>query len=262
MQWLARYERFWTERLDALAKFVEEDAACSPSQASPSSAASKPAGASLQRVDGPAKNSPLVRAHRDDWQARCAPRWTCASGGRYRMRFKTEDGESHEVGGVYREVVPNSRLVFTWAWHSTPERESLVTVTVAKDGDGTMLTLTTSSSSTSKARDGHNARLDRHARQARAVFRLVTEDHGQETTMAKTSAKRGAARRSAAKRDQPQLGARQLPLERAENPRCRARQALLSRTPSAGPSRPWPRPTATPTGSPCRTASRSPACSR
>ena len=40
MQWLARYERFWTERLDALAKFVEEDQ-CSPSQASPSSAASK-----------------------------------------------------------------------------------------------------------------------------------------------------------------------------------------------------------------------------
>jgi DNA-binding transcriptional ArsR family regulator len=41
MQWLARYERFWSERLDALAKFVEEDQ-CSPSQASPSSAASKP----------------------------------------------------------------------------------------------------------------------------------------------------------------------------------------------------------------------------
>jgi DNA-binding transcriptional ArsR family regulator len=41
MQWLARYERFWTEKLDALAKFVEENP-CSPSQASPSSAASKP----------------------------------------------------------------------------------------------------------------------------------------------------------------------------------------------------------------------------
>jgi len=41
MHWLARYERFWTERLDALAKFVEEDQ-CSPSPASRSSAASKP----------------------------------------------------------------------------------------------------------------------------------------------------------------------------------------------------------------------------
>jgi DNA-binding transcriptional ArsR family regulator len=43
MQWLARYERFWTEKLNALAKFVEEDTCPSPkSQASPSSASSAP----------------------------------------------------------------------------------------------------------------------------------------------------------------------------------------------------------------------------
>ena len=77
------------------------------------------------------------------------------AGGRYRLRFKTDDGESHEVGGVYREVVPSSRLVFTWAWHSTPERESLVTVTVAKDGDGAMLTLLHEQFFDQKARDGH-----------------------------------------------------------------------------------------------------------
>src|SRR5262245_53911475 len=41
MQWLARYERFWTARWDALAKSAGADQ-CSPSQASPSSAASKP----------------------------------------------------------------------------------------------------------------------------------------------------------------------------------------------------------------------------
>jgi DNA-binding transcriptional ArsR family regulator len=40
MQWLSRYERFWSERLDALAKFVEEET-CSPSQVSPSSDASR-----------------------------------------------------------------------------------------------------------------------------------------------------------------------------------------------------------------------------
>jgi uncharacterized protein YndB with AHSA1/START domain len=77
-------------------------------------------------------------------------------GGRYRIRFQTEDGESHEVGGIYREVVPDSRLQFTWAWHSTPERESLVTVTMAKDGDGTMLTLLHEQFFDEKARDGHN----------------------------------------------------------------------------------------------------------
>jgi DNA-binding transcriptional ArsR family regulator len=42
MQWLQRYERFWTERLDALAKFVEEDSCPSPKlPASPSRARSK-----------------------------------------------------------------------------------------------------------------------------------------------------------------------------------------------------------------------------
>lgn len=77
------------------------------------------------------------------------------SGGKYQMNFQTDDGESHQVGGVYREVVPDSRLVFTWAWHSTPERESLVTVTVAKDGDGTILTLHHEQFFDEAARDGH-----------------------------------------------------------------------------------------------------------
>jgi DNA-binding transcriptional ArsR family regulator len=40
MQWLQRYEKFWTEQLDRLAAFVEETP-CSPNPASPSSAASK-----------------------------------------------------------------------------------------------------------------------------------------------------------------------------------------------------------------------------
>ena len=78
------------------------------------------------------------------------------SGGSYQMNFQTEDGENHQVGGVYREVVPDSRLVFTWAWHSTPERESLVTVTVAKDGEGSILTLLHEQFFDQQARDGHS----------------------------------------------------------------------------------------------------------
>jgi len=50
---------------------------------------------------------------------------------------------------------PDSRLVFTWAWHSTPERVSLVTVTVTKDGDTTMLTLQHEQFVDQKAREGH-----------------------------------------------------------------------------------------------------------
>ena len=77
-------------------------------------------------------------------------------GGRFRVSFRTADGEYHEVGGVYREVVPARRLMFTWAWHSTPERESLVTVSLSQDGDdGTLLTLHHEQFFDEKARDGH-----------------------------------------------------------------------------------------------------------
>src|ERR1700759_3594371 len=44
------------------------------------------------------------------------------AGGRYRINWSDAKGESFEVGGVYRDVVPNQRLQFTWAWHSTPAR--------------------------------------------------------------------------------------------------------------------------------------------
>ena len=76
-------------------------------------------------------------------------------GGRFRVSFKTGDGEHHEVGGAYREVVPNQRLVFSWAWHSTPERESLVTISLQGDSGGTLLTLHHEQFFDQAARDGH-----------------------------------------------------------------------------------------------------------
>ena len=47
-------------------------------------------------------------------------------GGRYRISFTGMDGEYSQVGGIYRDIVPNELLVFSWARHSTPESESLV----------------------------------------------------------------------------------------------------------------------------------------
>jgi uncharacterized protein YndB with AHSA1/START domain len=76
-------------------------------------------------------------------------------GGRYRLLMKSPDGEEHDVSGVYREVVPNEKLVFTWAWKSTPERQSLVTVLLKPDGDGTLLTLTHEQFFDETARDHH-----------------------------------------------------------------------------------------------------------
>ena len=76
-------------------------------------------------------------------------------GGRYRISFKTADGEPHDVGGVYREVVRPSRLVFTWAWHSTPERESLVTISFKPDREGTLMVFHHAQFFDEIARDNH-----------------------------------------------------------------------------------------------------------
>jgi uncharacterized protein YndB with AHSA1/START domain len=63
-------------------------------------------------------------------------------GGRYHIVFHTPDGEHHDVSGVYQEVVPNRRLVFSWAWRSTPERVSRVTVELTPMPEGCELLFT------------------------------------------------------------------------------------------------------------------------
>jgi uncharacterized protein YndB with AHSA1/START domain len=76
-------------------------------------------------------------------------------GGRYRIVARSPDAQEHDVSGVYREVVENEKLVFTWAWKSTPERESLVTVVFKADNGGTALTLTHEQFFDEEARDRH-----------------------------------------------------------------------------------------------------------
>jgi uncharacterized protein YndB with AHSA1/START domain len=77
------------------------------------------------------------------------------TGGRYRWLMQSPDGEQHDVSGVYREVIPDRKLVFTWAWKSTPERESLVTVEIKPDGAGSLMTLTHELFFDDAARDRH-----------------------------------------------------------------------------------------------------------
>jgi uncharacterized protein YndB with AHSA1/START domain len=77
-------------------------------------------------------------------------------GGRFRVLFGGAAGTEHEVQGVYREVVPNRRLVFTWTWpRTTPERESLVTIEFRKAGRGTELVFTHAQHFDEAVRDDH-----------------------------------------------------------------------------------------------------------
>ena len=76
-------------------------------------------------------------------------------GGRFRVAMLAADGETHDVSGTYLEVEPQRKLVFSWAWRSTPERESRVTVRIEPDDQGCELVLLHEQFFDEAAREGH-----------------------------------------------------------------------------------------------------------
>jgi len=77
-------------------------------------------------------------------------------GGKFRIVFGGPDGKLHECAGVYQEVVPNRKLVFTWHWpNSTPERVSVVTITFKEVDGETDLIFRHDQFYDEAARDGH-----------------------------------------------------------------------------------------------------------
>lgn len=77
-------------------------------------------------------------------------------GGGFRLAMRAPDGDEHRAFGTYREIEPDRRLVFTWAWEGTPERESLVTIDLHAKEDGTVLVLTHERFADEATRDLHN----------------------------------------------------------------------------------------------------------
>ncbi len=63
-------------------------------------------------------------------------------GGRFSVVFRLLNGDEHNPTGIYREVVPEKKLVFTWDLPGSPEPQSLVTLRLKPFEGGTELTLT------------------------------------------------------------------------------------------------------------------------
>jgi len=77
-------------------------------------------------------------------------------GGHFHIVFGGPQGTDHEVCGIYQEVVPNRKLVFTWIWpRTTPERESVVTIELRRSGSGTELLFRQEKLFDAAVRDGH-----------------------------------------------------------------------------------------------------------
>jgi uncharacterized protein YndB with AHSA1/START domain len=65
-------------------------------------------------------------------------------GGAWRTVMRDADGGDHIVSGVYHEISPPNRLVFSWAWETDGERghETVITIELKARGEQTELTLT------------------------------------------------------------------------------------------------------------------------
>ena len=79
-------------------------------------------------------------------------------GGAYRFGMRSPEGTEHWKRGVYREIVPPERIVFTFAWEDAdgqPGAELVTTVTFADEGIKTRLTLQQTGFASVDGRDNH-----------------------------------------------------------------------------------------------------------
>ena len=79
------------------------------------------------------------------------------TGGAWRTVMRSPEGEDHIVSGVYREIAPPERLVFTWGWEEDGARghETVVTIELFEAPGGTRLELTHERFETEDSRDRH-----------------------------------------------------------------------------------------------------------
>lgn len=76
-------------------------------------------------------------------------------GGAFRIHMRAPDGTEHRVRGVYREVAPPARLVYTWQWETEVAPETLVTVEFHDRGGATEVVLTHERFPDEKTRTDH-----------------------------------------------------------------------------------------------------------
>lgn len=78
-------------------------------------------------------------------------------GGQYRALIRSPEGKDYWFHGVYREVVENKRLVFTFAWEEDGERgsENLITITFTEENGKTRMTFKQAPFQSIEERDGH-----------------------------------------------------------------------------------------------------------
>lgn len=81
--------------------------------------------------------------------------WDCRVGGRYRVAMHHPDGQTHTCFGVFKQIEPNQRISYTWAWEGQPPMDTVVTFALTADGEGTRLEFTHAGFPAEEVRDQH-----------------------------------------------------------------------------------------------------------
>ena len=80
-------------------------------------------------------------------------------GGKYRWDLVNQEGEEMAAHGEYRELVPDKKVVFTWAWEGDEiweNRTSIVMIELSDRDGGTELRLIHEQLPSEASRDRHN----------------------------------------------------------------------------------------------------------
>ena len=91
------------------------------------------------------------------------PFWVCMvwpvpatlTSGRFSVVFRLMNGTEHNPTGIYQDVIPEKKLVFTWELPGAKEPRTLVTFRLTPFDGGTELTLTHEHLPDTTARDSH-----------------------------------------------------------------------------------------------------------
>ena len=76
-------------------------------------------------------------------------------GGAFRLQMRSPEGKTHTAVGIYREVQPPEKLVFTWSWEENDLPETLLTLEFRDLGEETELVLTHELFPSAHDRDEH-----------------------------------------------------------------------------------------------------------
>jgi len=76
-------------------------------------------------------------------------------GGKWRAKMVAPDGTELWQHGVYREIVPKKRIVYTFIWDQEPDHEMLVTVDFSANGNKTEITFQQTGFKSDGEREGH-----------------------------------------------------------------------------------------------------------